>query len=68
MNQKANQSELIKSSGNVFADISSEDAEEFLARAKLGVVARHLLKSRNLKRQEIAQLSNIKQLEVSNIM
>ncbi len=57
-----------KSSGNVFADMELKDAEQLLARAKLGFTVRKILENRNLKQQEIAKLLNIKQPEVSNIM
>lgn len=60
--------EFIKSSGNVFADLDLEDAEELLTRAKLGIAVRRILESRNLKQQEIVELLDIKQPEVSNIM
>ena len=45
-----------------------EDADELLIRAKLGYAVRKILKSRNLKQQEIARLLSIKQPEVSNLM
>jgi predicted XRE-type DNA-binding protein len=60
--------EFTKSSGNVFADLELEDAEELLTRAKLGIAVRRILESRNLKQQEIVKLLDIKQPEVSNIM
>ncbi len=60
--------EFTKSSGNVFADLDLEDAEELLTRAKLGIAVRRILESRNLKQQEIVELLDIKQPEVSNIM
>ena len=60
--------EFTQSSGNVFADLDLEDAEELLTRAKLGVAVRRILSSRNLKQQEIVELLGIKQPEVSNIM
>jgi predicted XRE-type DNA-binding protein len=62
------QIEATPSSGNVFADMGLEDAEELLTRAKLGVAVRRILESRRLKQQEITKLLNIKQPEVSNIM
>ncbi len=68
MNEETTPVEFISSSGNVFADMGLEDAEELLTRAKLGVAVRHILESRHLKQQEIASLLNIKQPEVSNIM
>lgn len=60
--------ELTPSSGNVFADMGLEDAEELLTRAKLGVAVRRILENRHLKQQEIVELLGIKQPEVSNIM
>ncbi|MFM2314931.1 MAG: hypothetical protein RLZZ04_4207 [Cyanobacteriota bacterium] len=60
--------EFIKSSGNVFADMELDDAEELLTRAKLGATVRQILESRNLKQQEVGKILNIKQPEVSNIM
>ena len=68
MNEITNSTEFVKSSGNVFADLDLEDAEELLTRAKLGAAVRNILENRNLKQQEIARLLNIKQPEVSNIM
>ena len=60
--------ESTKSSGNVFADLDLEDAEELLTRAKLGIAVRRILESRNSKQQEIVKLLEIKQPEVSNLM
>lgn len=57
-----------ESSGNVFADIGLEDADELLTRAKLGYAVRQILRQRRLKQREIAQLLEIKQPEVSNLM
>lgn len=68
MNEMTDSTEFTKSSGNVFADMGLSDAEELLTRAKLGAAVRSILLDRNLKQQEIAQLLNIKQPEVSNIM
>ena len=68
MNRATDSADFIQSSGNVFADMGLEDAEELLTRAKLGAAVRNILEHRNLKQQEIAQLLNIKQPEVSNIM
>ncbi len=60
--------EFTESTGNVFADMGLEDAEELLTRAKLGFAVRQILESRNLKQQEIASILGIKQPEVSNLM
>ena len=55
-------------SGNVFADLGLEDADELFARAKLGFHVYQLLKDRKLKQREIAALLGIKQPEVSHLM
>lgn len=68
MSEENIQIEFTPSSGNVFADMGLEDAEELLTRAKLGVAVRRIIENRNLKQQEIAELLKIKQPEVSNIM
>ena len=55
-------------SGNVFADLGLEDADELFARAKLGFHVYELLKDRKLKQREIAALLGIKQPEVSHLV
>ncbi len=57
-----------ESSGNVFADMGLEDADELLTRAKLGYAVRQILQQRQMKQREIAQLLEVKQPEVSNLM
>ncbi|PSB63810.1 transcriptional regulator [Chroococcidiopsis cubana SAG 39.79] len=57
-----------ESSGNVFADLDLEDAEEYLTRGKIGIQVLRLLKQRNLKQREISQLLGIPQPEVSYLM
>ena len=68
MNEVTDSTEFIKSSGNVFLDMGLSDAEELLTRAKLGAAVRSILQERNLKQQDIAQLLNIEQPEVSKIV
>jgi len=68
MSELNNSLEFAKSSGNVFADMGLEDAEELQIRAKLGYTIRKILERRDLKQQEIANLLEIKQPEVSNLM
>lgn len=63
-----NTSDYIESSGNVFADMGLEDADELLTRAQLGYSVRQILKDRGLKQQDVATLLEIKQPEVSNLM
>lgn len=55
-------------SGNVFADLGLEDADELYARAQLGFHVHRLLAARNLKQREIADLLGVKQPEVSHLM
>lgn len=57
-----------ESSGNVFADLGLEDADELLTRGKIGIVVLRLLKQRNLKQREISNLLGIPQPEVSHLM
>jgi predicted XRE-type DNA-binding protein len=60
--------EAEEGSGNVFADLGLDDADELFARAKLGYHVYKLLKGRKLKQSEIAALLGIKQPEVSHLM
>jgi predicted XRE-type DNA-binding protein len=55
-------------SGNVFADLALPDADERLARSKLGFHVYKLLADRKLTQREIAALLGIKQPEVSHLM
>ena len=55
-------------SGNVFADLGLEDADELFARAQLGFHVYKLLTVRNLKQRDAASLLGIKQPEVSHLM
>lgn len=55
-------------SGNVFADLELDDADELLTRAKLGHTVRMILTKKKLKQREIAALLEIDQAEVSKLM
>jgi predicted XRE-type DNA-binding protein len=55
-------------SGNVFADLGLDDADERFTRAKLGFHVYQLLVGRKLKQREIAELLGIKQPEVSHLL
>ncbi|NET26511.1 helix-turn-helix domain-containing protein [Okeania sp. SIO1I7] len=57
-----------KSSGNVFADIGLEDADELLTRGKIGIQVIRLLKKRHLKQDKISEILNISPSEVSHLM
>ena len=55
-------------SGNVFADLGLPDADERLARSKLGFHVYKLLVDRQLTQREIAALLGVRQPEVSHLM
>ncbi|MDY7004682.1 MAG: XRE family transcriptional regulator [Cyanobacteriota bacterium] len=57
-----------ESSGNVFADIGLDDAEELLTRGKIGIQVIRLLKQRHLKQDEISGILGISPPEVSYLM
>ena len=57
-----------ESSGNVFADLGFENADEMLMRGKIGIQVIRLLRQRSLKQRETAQLLGISQPEVSHLM
>lgn len=57
-----------ESSGNVFSDMESRDAEERLAKAELARAIRKELKARRLKQTEAADLLGISQPDVSDLV
>jgi len=57
-----------ESSGNIFADLGLAQADELLARSKIGVLVFKLLKERKLKQREIAEVLGIAQPDVSHLM
>ena len=60
--------EFEESSGNVFADLGLEDADELFTRSRLGFHVFRILQDRKLKQREVAALLGIKQPEVSHLM
>ncbi len=60
--------EFEKSTGNVFADLGVDDAEELQARGLIGFHVIELLKNKDMKQREIAELLEIKQAEVSHLL
>jgi predicted XRE-type DNA-binding protein len=68
MKKDKSEIEYEESSGNVFADLGLDDADELYARSQLGFHVHKLLTARKLKQQEIASLLGIKQPEVSHLM
>jgi predicted XRE-type DNA-binding protein len=57
-----------ESSGNVFADLGLEDADELFTRGKIGIQVLRILRQRDLKQREISELLGIPQPEVSHLM
>jgi len=60
--------EFEEGSGNVFADLGLEDADELYVRAQIGFGVFEILESKSLKQREIADLLGIPQPEVSHLM
>lgn len=55
-------------SGNVFADLGLDEADELYTRAALGVQVIKILNERGLTQKDAAEILDIKQPEVSAIM
>ena len=55
-------------SGNVFADLGLDDADELHARSRIGYYVYSLLKDRGLTQREAAALLGVKQPEISHLM
>ncbi len=66
--KKNTEIEFEMGSGNIFADLGLDDADELYTRAALGVQVMKILKARSLSQQEAADYLGIKQPEVSAIM
>jgi len=60
--------EFEESSGNIFADLELEDAEELFVRSQLGFHVLKILKDKKVKQREMADILGIKQPDVSHIM
>jgi len=57
-----------QSSGNVFADLGLEDADELLTRSKIGFFVFQVLEQKKLRQREIADILGIAQPDVSHLM
>jgi predicted XRE-type DNA-binding protein len=55
-------------SGNVFADLGLDDADDLLTRAQLGHTVRMILKKKKLRQREIGKMLDVDQAEVSKLM
>lgn len=60
--------DVAKGSGNVFADLGLKDPEELQARAKLAHQIFTIIKERDLKQKEAAEILGLKQPDVSALM
>jgi predicted XRE-type DNA-binding protein len=60
--------EIHEGSGNVFADLGLENADELYTRAKIGFQVLTILKERKLKQRESALLLDVKQPDISLLM
>ena len=60
--------EFEEGSGNVFADLGLEDADQLLARAQIGFHVFKILEQQKLKQREIASVLGIAQPDVSHLM
>src|SRR5580698_6991852 len=57
-----------KSSGNVFADLGLEDADELFTRSQIGFFVFKILEGKKLKQRKIAEVLGIAQSDVSHLM
>jgi predicted XRE-type DNA-binding protein len=60
--------EIYEGSGNVYADLELEDADELLTRSHIGFLVFKILENRKLKQREIASVLGIAQPDVSHLM
>lgn len=60
--------EMYEGSGNVYADLELEDADELLTRSQIGFLVFKILETRSLKQLEIANILGIAQPDVSHLM
>lgn len=59
---------VTESSGNVFADLGLDNAQERLAKAELATVIAYVIESRRLTQVEAARIMGIDQPKVSNLI
>jgi predicted XRE-type DNA-binding protein len=62
------QTEIEVGSGNVFADLDLDNADELYIRACLGVQIMKIIRERGYSQKEAAELLGLKQSEVSALM
>lgn len=66
--RKETKAKFEEGSGNVFADLGLENADELFARAQIGFHVYKILETRKLKQREIASILGIAQPDVSHLM
>jgi predicted XRE-type DNA-binding protein len=67
-NRSQNDSEFVVSSGNVFADLGLDNADEELAKAQLASAIRQRIKAKELNQTDAAALLGTDQAKVSLLM
>jgi predicted XRE-type DNA-binding protein len=55
-------------SGNIFADLHLEDADELFTRSQIGMLVFRILEEKQMKQREVATLLGIAQSDVSHLM
>ena len=68
MNPKDEKIEFEESSGNIFADLGLEDADQLFMRSQIGFFIFKILEEKKLKQREIARVLGIAQPDVSHLM
>jgi predicted XRE-type DNA-binding protein len=64
---RANDEAILPSSGNVFADLGLEGADELAAKADLARAIREIIEARGLSQREAAPLVGVSQPDLSNL-
>jgi len=60
--------DIKKSSGNVYADIGTPDAEEMLVKARLAAKIGEIIKHRHLTQQQASEILAMPQSKISNML
>ena len=68
MARKKQEEVIERGSGNVFADLGFDNADEMLAKAKLVHAISKAMESRGVTQTEIAQLAGVDQSKVSKLL
>ena len=61
-------SEIEISTGNVYADIEVEGANEMLVKAQLAAIIQDILRTRNLAQKQAAEILNVPQPKLAQIL